>query len=60
VPGIMAFVSMFWFGIGGTKDMIQLFKDLEKRVINHLDNGMVSGSVSLADKKAMDEIDNEK
>lgn len=60
VPGIMAFVSMFWFGIGGTKDIIQLFKGLEKRVINHLDNGMVSGSVSLADKKAMDEIDNEK
>ena len=30
--------------------LIQLFRDLEKREIDPLDNGQVEGNVSLADK----------
>ena len=58
VPGIVAFVSTFWFGIGGFRDLVRLFRDLERRENDVLDNGIVSGSVSLADKAKFDRIDN--
>lgn len=29
VPGTMAFASIFWFGIGGVRDLKSLFRDLE-------------------------------
>jgi Na+/proline symporter len=51
VPGIMAIISTFWFGIGGIIDLRRLFRDLEARVHNPLDNGMVDGDVSIADKE---------
>ena len=57
IPGILAFITTFWYGIGGIKDLIQLFRDLEKRKINHLDNGMVDGNMSLADKTELEAID---
>lgn len=60
VPAVMAFISTFWFGIGGVKDMIQLFKDLKQRVINPLDNGMVEGSMSLADKQQLEAAERQK
>ena len=50
IPGIIAFISTFWFGIGGAVDIYRLFRDLEKRVADPLDNGWVEGHVSLADK----------
>jgi hypothetical protein len=34
-----------------------MFKDLEKRIANPLDDGRVEGHVSLADKARFDEID---
>ena len=43
-------LSVFWFGIGGVMGLIQLFRDLEKREIDPLDNGQVEGNISLADK----------
>ena len=60
IPAICAAVTTVWFGIGATRDMFRLFKDLENRVDNPLDNGMVDGHVSLVDKQKMDELDKAK
>lgn len=56
VPGIMAAISTLWFGISGFIDLRRLFRDLEARVANPLDNGQVDGHVSLADKEAFEKI----
>ena len=50
VPLVFSIISVFWFGIGGVMGLIQLFRDLEKREIDPLDNGQVEGNISLADK----------
>lgn len=57
IPGCAGIITTVWFVWGGTKDIIQLFRDLEKRVDNPLDDGRVVGQVSLADKNALEEID---
>ena len=49
VPLAAAFVTTFWFVIGGIIDMRRLFRDLEQRVVNPLDNGQVEGDVALSD-----------
>ena len=59
IPGIVAFISTFWFGIGGVIDMYRLFRDLEHREVDHLDNGAVEGNVSLADKAKFTEAENQ-
>ncbi len=57
VPGIMAAISTFWFGIGGFIDLFRLFRDLEARVVDPLDNGLVEGHVSLADVAKFKELE---
>ncbi len=57
VPGVVAIISTFWFGIGGVRDMYRLFRDLRKREVDHLDNGVVEGNVSLSEKSRLEEID---
>jgi hypothetical protein len=57
IPGILAFITAIWYGIGGVRDLIRLFRDLELRKVNHLDNGMVDGSMSLADKTELEAVD---
>ncbi|MBO4490086.1 MAG: sodium:panthothenate symporter [Lentisphaeria bacterium] len=57
IPGIVAFFSTFWFGAGGIIDIYRLFRDLEKRVADPLDNGRVEGHVSLSDKARFEAIE---
>jgi Na+/proline symporter len=57
---IVGSVSTVWFLIGGIVDTRRLFRDLEKRVANPLDDGRVEGHVNLADKARFDEIDRKK
>ncbi len=60
VPGIVALGSFFWFTICGFIDLIRMFRDLEKRIVNPLDNGMVEGHMSLADKAELEKVDQDK
>ena len=57
VPLVFSIISVFWFGIGGFLGLIRLFRDLEKREIDPLDNGQVEGNISLADKAKFDNIE---
>ncbi len=57
IPGIVALITAFWYGIGGLVDLIHLFRDLKERVVNPLDNGRVEGNMSLADKAQLEAAD---
>ena len=60
IPGVVAFVSTFWFGIGGAVDLVRLFRDLEHREADILDNGQVDGNVSLADRARFAKLEAER
>ena len=60
VPGIASAITGVWLAIGGYCDMRNLFKDLEARIINHLDDGRVESNMSVADKAAFEAIDSKK
>ena len=57
VPLPIAVVTTVWFFVGGVIDLRRLFIDLAKRKENYLDNGMVDGHVSLADKAAVAKVE---
>jgi len=57
MPGMVAAISTVWFWIGGLIDLRRLFRDLERRVTNPLDDGRVEGNMSLADKDALEAVD---
>ncbi len=55
---VVAMISMVWFMIGGFVDMRRMFRDLAARTqVDELDNGMVEGNMSLADKARLEAID---
>ncbi|MBO4513577.1 MAG: hypothetical protein J5746_12505 [Victivallales bacterium] len=57
VPCAIASFCTFFFFIMGLRDLIQLFKDLQKRKVNDLDNGTVCGNVSIVDQAAFDKVE---
>ena len=57
IPGFMAAVTAIWFSICGTIDLRRMFRDLAARVASPLDDGRVEGNLSLADKAAMEKIE---
>ena len=59
VAGLIGIISTFWFGICGTKDLFRLFRDLEARENDVLDDGRVEGHVSTADLAHMKQIEAE-
>lgn len=59
IPCAIAIVTTVWFFIGGVIDLRRMFRDLKNRQVDNDDNGVVSGHVSLSDKKKFDKIDNE-
>ncbi len=59
IPAIAGVITTVWFFWGGTKDTIQLFRDLEARIDNPLDDGRVSGQISLVDQAAMAQAEEE-
>ncbi len=56
IPGLMAAVTAVWFSIGGVIDLRRLFRDLETRQVDDLDDGRVEGNVSLADKSRFEHL----
>ena len=59
IPLPIAIITTVWFFIGGVIDLRRLFIDLAKRKEDYLDNGMVEGNVSLADKAAVKRVEEE-
>ena len=57
VPITINIATTVWFTWGTVRDLRRLFHDLAVRVRNDLDNGMVEGHVSLADRSAFAERD---
>ena len=60
VPMVLAVITTVWFFIGGVIDLRRMFRDLKQRQVDDLDNGMVSGHISLSDRKKFEALDNEK
>jgi len=56
---VIGVVTSIWFTWGGIRDIIQLFKDLAKRIDNPLDDGRVEGHVSVADIEKFGKDENE-
>ena len=59
IPLPIAIITTVWFFVGGVIDLRRLFIDLAKRKEDYLDNGMVDGHVSLADKEAVKRVEAE-
>lgn len=50
-------ISTIWFLVGGTIDTWRLFRDLQRRVANPLDDGRVEGHVSAVDLAHVREVE---
>ncbi len=55
--GVLAVVTTVWFTWGGTRDLISLFRDLDKERVNDLDDGRVIGHVSADDVALVERVE---
>ena len=55
--GVIAIVSTIWFSWGGTRDLIRMFRALDQKQVNTLDDGRVMGNVSADDVEMVEKID---
>jgi Na+/proline symporter len=60
VSAAVGVVSTVWFMIGGIMDMGKMFRDLEARKDNPLDDGWVEGHVSAADQALVARVEHKK
>ena len=60
VPAAAVAITSVWFSIGGVFGICQLFRNLQNRIVDPLDNGMVEDGVSLADEAKFKELDKQK
>jgi len=51
-------ISTVWFMIGGTRDLLRMFKDLAVKEPDILDDGRVIGHVNADDVALMEQVDN--
>ena len=59
VSGLIGVVSTVWFMIGGSIDLYRLFRDLDKKQANLLDDGRVIGHVSASDLADVEKAEKE-
>ncbi|MBO4630938.1 MAG: sodium:panthothenate symporter [Lentisphaeria bacterium] len=59
VSGLIGIISTVWFMIGGSIDLYRLFRDLDKKQANLLDDGRVIGHVSAADLADVEKVEKE-
>jgi Na+/proline symporter len=57
ISGIIGVVSTVWFTIGGTWDLMRMFKRLEANEVNTLDDGRVIGHVSADEIELVGEVE---
>ena len=55
--GVVAVVSTVWFTWGGTRDLFRMFKALDEKQVNVLDDGRVMGHISADDVELVEKID---
>ncbi len=55
--GVIAVVSTIWFTWGGTRDLIRMFRALDQKQVNELDDGRVVGHVSADDVEMVEKVD---
>lgn len=59
LAGVVGIISTIWFTIGGTVDLMKLFRDLRTKEENQLDDGRVIGNVSAADLDLVEKIEHQ-
>lgn len=52
LAGVIGLISTVWFTIGGTRDLVRLFRDVVKKHDNPLDDGTVIGHTNADDAAA--------
>ncbi|MFA6931601.1 MAG: sodium:panthothenate symporter [Lentisphaeria bacterium] len=57
LSGVVAVVSTLWFSWGGTRDLIRMFRALDQKQVNVLDDGRVMDNVSADDIELVEKID---